>query len=75
MNTKITLHNKPHTRDFLGRENPGGWLPLLGQQGTKQKAEFIQDFLGNGEERLPEWIGIPCQKLETLWTASLIHLS
>ena len=24
----VTLHNKPHSRDLLGMENPGGWLPL-----------------------------------------------
>lgn len=48
MNTKITLYNKPHTRDFLGRENLRRWLPLLGQQGTKQKAELYRISLAMG---------------------------
>ena len=36
---KVTLHNKPHTRDLLGEKNPGLWLLLLRQIAAENSAE------------------------------------
>lgn len=39
---KVTLHNKPHTRDLLGKTKEGGCLCSgKKQEVTEQKARFV----------------------------------
>ena len=55
---KVTLHNKPHTRELLGRKSQEDGCLCLGkkQQGTEQKTGFIQVSLGCGvEQSFPEY--------------------
>lgn len=59
---KVTIYNKPQTRDLLGGKNsgdPSGCL-CLGEknQRTGQSTGFIQGFLGVEEKSFPEWSGI-----------------
>lgn len=50
---KVTLHNKSHARDLIGRKISGGWLPLLRREaaGTWAGDRLIQSFGGS----FPGW--------------------
>lgn len=55
----VTLHNKPHSRDLLGRKTPGGWLPWGRKSSGVNRVQRLHKVPLEGRN-FPGW-------LEFLW--------